>query len=164
MTDSNHSFLWSKFETQTRQVINNLISDTDFQDVTLVSDEGKHIKAHKVILSSSSQFFRQVLSQNPHQHPLLYLKGISSSSLGSILKFIYLGEVIIVLDKLDDFIQASEDLKIIGMLDVIQEEQKTDVEYKPIAKRPRIQEPDIETLNDKHEQLVCDEEIAIVPL
>ena len=51
--DANHSFSWPKFETQTKNVFNNLISDTDFLDVTLVTDDDKQIKAHKVILSAA---------------------------------------------------------------------------------------------------------------
>ena len=62
--DSNHSFLWSEFENQTKTVFHNLISDTDFLDVTLVTDDEKQIKAHKVILSSISSFFRKILSSN----------------------------------------------------------------------------------------------------
>ena len=136
--DSNHSFLWSEFENQTKTVFHNLISDTDFLDVTLVTDDEKQIKAHKVILSSSSSFFRKILSSNQHQHPLLYLKGISSSSLGSILQFIYLGEVNVSLEHLDSFIQASEDLKIVGMLDSDQEKKSAQNICYQRAKRPRV--------------------------
>ena len=150
--DSNHTFLWSKFETQTKTLFNNLITDTDFLDVTLVTDDGKQIKAHKVILSASSPFFRHVLSSNPHQHPLLYLKGISSSSLGSILEFIYLGEVNIALEHLDYFIQASEDLKIIGMLDVNQESITREEISEQRPKRRRVEHLESYTENDCEDQ------------
>ena len=112
-----HKFTWSNFNDQTRCTFNKLIEDTDFLDVTLVTDDNKQIKAHKVILSACSPLFKKILATNPHQHPLLFLKGISSCSLGSILQFIYLGEVNISIDNLDSFIQASDELKIIGMLD-----------------------------------------------
>jgi hypothetical protein len=35
------------------------------------------LQAHRVILSACSPFFKAVLRRNPHQHPLLYLKGVS---------------------------------------------------------------------------------------
>ena len=37
----------------------------DFSDVTLVCEDGHQIQAHRVILSSSSLFFRYSLSQFP---------------------------------------------------------------------------------------------------
>ena len=43
--------------------------------VTLVSADSKQIKAHKVILSSRSKFFNQILLENPHQHPLRMIFG-----------------------------------------------------------------------------------------
>jgi len=158
--DSNHSFSWSKFETQTKNVFNNLMSDTDFLDVTLVTDDDKQIKAHKVILSASSPFFRKILSLNPHPHPLLYLKGVSSSSLGSILQFMYLGEVNIALDNLDAFLQASEDLKVIGMLDMNQEDQSNITGNEHVAKRPRIEEPEVDIEHQDDDQLSGDNDIA----
>ena len=34
-----------------------------------------------------------MLRRNPHQHPLIYMRGIKSSDLASILDFIYFGEI-----------------------------------------------------------------------
>ena len=50
-------------------------------------------KAHKVVLSACSPFFKSILKRNPHQHPLLYLKGVNSQDLGSLLNFMYQGQV-----------------------------------------------------------------------
>ena len=35
-------------------------------NVTLVGDDGIHLKAHKVILGSSSKVFREMLINSPH--------------------------------------------------------------------------------------------------
>ena len=43
----------------------------------------------KVIISACSPFFRNVLRQNPHQHPLLYMKGVRYTDLQSVLNFMY---------------------------------------------------------------------------
>ena len=48
--------------------------------ITLACDDSQ-LQAHKVILSACSLFFRKILKQNPHQHPLLYLKGVKFSEL-----------------------------------------------------------------------------------
>jgi hypothetical protein len=42
-----------------------------------VMDPQHLLQAHRVILSACSPFFKAVLRRNPHQHPLLYLKGVS---------------------------------------------------------------------------------------
>ena len=83
---------WNEFEGNASGTIKNLFSDNSFSDVTLACDDNKQLTAHKVILSASSSFFKRILLNNPHQHPLIYLKGIRHQDLESVLKFIYLGE------------------------------------------------------------------------
>ena len=95
-----------------------LLSDQDFTDVTLVCDEDKQIKAHKVILSSSSLLLRRILLNNPHQHPLIYLKGIEDRILQSILQFMYLGQIEIAHEDLQQFIDTAKDLEVNGLIDV----------------------------------------------
>ena len=46
------------------------------------------MEAHKVIIAACSPFFKSILRRNPHQHPLIYLKGVKFSDLGSILNFV----------------------------------------------------------------------------
>ena len=49
------------------------LEETSFVDVTLACEDDKQIMAHKVILSANSEFFKNVLVKNIHQHPLIYL-------------------------------------------------------------------------------------------
>ena len=107
---------WDKFQASASKTFNNLFEDQDFTDVTLVCDDDKQIKAHKVILSSSSSFFRNILIRNPHKHPLLYLKGISYSDLQSVVKFLYFGEAEIAQDSLETFLVAAKELEIEGLM------------------------------------------------
>ena len=106
---------WDKFQVTARTTFNNLFEDQDFTDVTLVCEDDKQIKAHKVILSSSSSFFRRILIRNPHQHPLLYLKGISYSDLQSVVRFLYFGEAEIAQDNLETFLEAAKEFEIEGL-------------------------------------------------
>ena len=96
-----------------------LHSDQDFTDVTLVCDEDKQIKAHKVIISSSSVLFRRILLKNPHTHPLIYLKGVDYEHLRSILHFIYLGQIELAQEDLEQFIATAKELEVNGLADVI---------------------------------------------
>ena len=77
---------------------------SDFTDVTLVIDGEKPFLAHKLVLVSSSSFFSNILKQNFHSHPMIYLDGISSLDLKNILDYIYNGVVQIHQDALDRFL------------------------------------------------------------
>ena len=72
---------WEEFDNNTSNTFKQLFVDQHFMNVTLACDDGKQIEAHKVILSSSSTFFKRVLTKIPHQHPYIYLKGVKFSEL-----------------------------------------------------------------------------------
>ena len=73
------------------------------------------MRAHKVILSACSTFFRALLQCNPHQHPLIYLRGVRFADLQNIVDFMYHGEVNVAQDELNSFLEVAEDLKIKGL-------------------------------------------------
>jgi len=105
---------WNDFENNISSSFRELRDDKDFFDVTLACDDDQ-IQAHKVILASCSQFFRIILRRNPHQHPLLYLKGVKFNDLQSILTFMYHGEVNVAQEDLNSFLSVAEDLRIKGL-------------------------------------------------
>merc|ERR1712129_282796 len=107
---------WTEFGSCASDTIKALISDKEFTDVTLALCDGKQIKAHKVILSARSPFFKNILVKNPHQHPLVYLKGVSYDQLRYILEFIYVGQTEVDQDCLNDFMMVAKDLQIKGLI------------------------------------------------
>merc|ERR1712112_94975 len=76
------------------------------------------IKAHKVILSASSPFFKNILAKNAHIHPLLYMKGTNGKVLEALLGFIYNGESKVLEADLKEFLDTADELKIKGLFDV----------------------------------------------
>ena len=70
---------------------------------------------HKVILSACSNFFKSLLRRNPHNHPLLYLKGVKYSDLLCVLNFMYHGEVNVAQEDLNSFLAVAEDLQVNGL-------------------------------------------------
>jgi hypothetical protein len=120
MTNERMNILHKEFGEFTGSTFNILYSDQEFTDVTLVCDEDKQVKAHKVILSSSSKLFRRILLRNPHQHPLIYLKGVDYENLQLILQFMYLGQLEVEQDYLPIFIEAAKELEVNGLTDSIQ--------------------------------------------
>ena len=105
---------WNDFETNISSAFRDIRDDKDLFDVTL-SCGPRQVQAHKLILSACSPFFRTVFKQNPHQHPLLYLKGIQYDDLQSVLNFMYHGEVNVAQEDLNNFLAVAEELKIKGL-------------------------------------------------
>ena len=100
-----------------KSVLTELWNDTNFHDVTLVCDGDLQIKAHKVVLAAFSQFFKNIFIKNPHQHPLIYIKGVNLIDLKAILDFIYCGEVTVQQETLDTLLQLSKDLEVRGLFE-----------------------------------------------
>jgi len=102
---------YDSFDSCAVSILNNLMCKEEFADVTLVA-ENRQVKAHKFMLSYYSPFFESIFQQNPHQHPLIYLKGISFENLQNVLKFVYRGEAMINQDKLESFLETGQELEI----------------------------------------------------
>merc|ERR1719233_987699 len=87
------------------------------------------------MLCVCSSFFRRVLYNNHHSHPLLYLKGIKSENMKKILDFVYDGEVNIPEYKLQHFLNDAGDLEIKGLVENISiTTQNIDIDENDIKK------------------------------
>ena len=107
------TFDWKLYETHLKQSNQGLYKDTHFSDVTLVSDDLVPIRAHKFVLSSSSDVFKSLLMMNTNNlHPLLFLKGVKHKELKYIIELIYIGSTKLKEDMSEDFMKAANDLKI----------------------------------------------------
>ena len=78
------SLKWNDFQKNVSKSFGILRNNTFFQDVTLVGDDQKQLSAHKVVLSSCSDYFNTILKQNNHSHPLLCFDGIDASDLNNL--------------------------------------------------------------------------------
>jgi len=106
---------WNDFETNIRDSFRELREEQDYFDVTLACDDGPTLEAHRIILSAGSQLFRDIFRKSKHQSPFVYLKGISSVYLGSILDFLYNGEASIDQDELATFLETARELQVKGL-------------------------------------------------
>ena len=69
---------WNGYDANIREYFKKLREDQRLFDVTLVTDDGQHIQAHKIILSAGSNFFSDIFVKSNHSNMLVYLKGITS--------------------------------------------------------------------------------------
>ena len=133
---------WNDFQSKVSQSFDVLRREEDFFDVTLVSEDETQIPAHKLVLSASSDFFKNILRRNTHSHPLLYLSGVDSVSLGSILDFIYQGEVQIYQNGINQFMEAAKKLKIEGLMGNNEEYLKNG-EYSEVSHNSNLEYPEL---------------------
>jgi len=109
------SLVRDDFQSFTSNSFKSMISREEFVDVTLACEDDKQFKAHKVILSACSEFFRNILVKNSHSHPLIYLDNLKAEQLEALVKFIYIGETNIPQSMVSDFIKAAQKYKIQGL-------------------------------------------------
>ena len=110
------SLKWNDFNSNVSKSFSLFRNEEYLQDVTLVTDDNHHRSAHKLVLSASSEYFKNIFQSNKHSHPLLCLGGISSNDLDNILEFVYNGEVNIYQDQLDRFLEVAQRFKLEGLL------------------------------------------------
>ena len=113
---SNEKFClrWNDFERNISLAFKEIREEKDFFDCT-ISCGSRQVEAHKLILSACSPFFRTILKQNPHQHPLLYLKGVEFHDMQAVLNFMYHGEVNVAQEALNSFLSVADDLQVKGL-------------------------------------------------
>ena len=76
---------WHDFNRTVGVFVGDMKKQSDFSDVTLISEDGNKIFAHKIILSSFSPLFQDILNNNSHPHPFIYMRGIKTKYLRTII-------------------------------------------------------------------------------
>lgn len=105
------------FHSNVAKSFKNLRNREDFSDVTLVGDDFKQIAAHKIILSSCSEYFNNILKNFALQkHPILCLDGMSSEDIEKVMDYIYYGEMKIYQDDIDRFLDVGHRLGLEGLV------------------------------------------------
>lgn len=108
------SLKWTNYTNHITNAFDSLRSKEDFCDVTLCV-EGRKIRAHKVLLSACSTYFKEIFKENPCQHPVIIFKNVKYDDLLSIVVYMYQGEVNIEQDALPTFLCTAEMLSVQGL-------------------------------------------------
>ena len=107
---------WNDFQNNVSQSFGILRTEKEFFNVTLISEDESQFEAHKLVLAACSPFFKRILKNNQGLHPILYLSGVHSTILKSILDFIYNGEASMEQEYFEQFLTASQKLRLKGLL------------------------------------------------
>ncbi|XP_075228928.1 uncharacterized protein LOC142328784 isoform X1 [Lycorma delicatula] len=108
---------WNNHQPNFISVFSSLLNSESLVDVTLAA-EGKHIQAHKIVLSACSTYFQSLFTLNPCKHPIVILKDIKYSDLKTMVDFMYCGEVNVSQEQLPAVLKTAETLKVKGLAEM----------------------------------------------
>ena len=112
MHQEKYSLTWHNYSDHLRIMIKELMTNEDFLDVTLVTEDKKRVKANINILTACSPVFKDILKKDKNSSPIVYLRGIQFFELESIMQFIYLGEATFYEERMDEFLSVAKLLEI----------------------------------------------------
>ena len=123
-----------------KNYLRTLWNSKKFSDVTLVCDDLKWLKAHKVILSVCSSYFKDILSKNDDEdETIIYLQGTQYKDLMAVLQYMYCGEAFNSYTNIQALKDIAKNLRIYQLLESINEyETETFVKlFTPQSQSPK---------------------------
>lgn len=114
MAEEQFSLCWDHFHKNMSSGMHALLESEELVDVTLAI-EGKYLKAHKMVLSVCSPYFRELFQTNPCKHPIVFMKDVNYVVMSALLTFMYKGEVQINQENFANFIKTADALQIKGL-------------------------------------------------
>ena len=112
MRQEKYTLTWHSYSDHLKSMMKELMMNEDFSDVTLVTEDKKHIKANINILSTCSPVFKDILKKEKSSNHIMYLRGVQYSEIESIMQFIYLAEATFYKERMDEFLAVAKSLEI----------------------------------------------------
>ncbi|KAL7640443.1 UNVERIFIED_CONTAM: hypothetical protein RMT77_008718 [Armadillidium vulgare] len=114
--EENYCLKWERHNDNILKNIENFYKKSSLIDVTLAC-EGKLYPAHKLVLSSCSDYFSFIFENTPQKDSLVVvLNDIPSKTLEYLLEFIYIGVINVKHTELSSLIRAAQYLKVKGLV------------------------------------------------
>ena len=112
MPQEKFNLVWNTFTDHLKSMIGEWMTSPDMVDVTLVCEDKKYFKAHKIILSACSPVFKSIINNMPEKNPVIFLRGIHAQEIEAILQFIYLGQATVNEDRINELLNVANSLDI----------------------------------------------------
>ena len=111
---------WNSYTDHLRNMLHEMMKSNDLTDVTLVCDDKRQFKAHKIVLSACSAVFKSIISDLSLNNSVIYLRGVHHQEMYAILEFIYLGATTFYQERMNEFIKVATSLEIKEINDNVQ--------------------------------------------
>lgn len=112
-----YNLKWTNYSNSILQVFLDHLVQECLVDVTLFC-EGRLLKAHKIMLSACSRYFREIFGVYTDKQPLIILNGVRFDVLQQLIEFMYRGEVKVQDADVADLLQLAETLQVKGLCSV----------------------------------------------
>ena len=103
---------WHTYSNHLREMLQEMFNSNELTDVTLVCDDKRQLKAHRIVLSACSSVFKSIIHDLPTNSSVIYLRGIQHQEMESILEFMYLGVATFYQERMNEFIDVAKTLEI----------------------------------------------------
>ncbi|KAG1661322.1 Protein bric-a-brac 2 [Nymphon striatum] len=131
MESQEYCLKWDNHHGNLTTFFDDFLLSEKFVDVDITC-EGKFIKAHKIVLSACSPFFKEIFSNNPCKHPVVFMNDVNFFDLQAIIEFIYKGQVNVNQKQLPSLLKVASSLQIKGLAD-FSDKSKCNETFKPPA-------------------------------
>ena len=115
MQQDKYNLSWNNYSNHLRGLLHEMMISKELTDVTLVCDDKRQFKAHKIVLSACSSVFKSIINDLPQTSSVIYLRGIQHQEMESILEFMYLGEASFYQERMNEFLNVAKNLQIKDM-------------------------------------------------
>ncbi|ROT78179.1 Broad-complex protein isoform 6 variant 1 [Penaeus vannamei] len=105
---------WNNHNTIFTKILTLLREQEAYVDVSLAC-AGRLYPAHKFVLSTCSEYFKEMFSKNPCKHPIVFMKDVSTKDMEALLDFMYKGEVHVPQSELGSLLRTAEGLQVKGL-------------------------------------------------
>ena len=113
MHQEKYNLNWHTYSDHLREMLHSMMKSEHLTDVTLVCDDKRKFKAHKMVLSACSSVVKSIIDDLPISNDsVIYLKGIHHQDMESILEFMYLGVATFYQERMNEFLNVANNLEI----------------------------------------------------
>merc|ERR1712126_285363 len=112
MHQEKYNLNWHSYSDHLREMLHEMMKSNELTDVTLVCDDKRQFKAHKIVLSACSSVFKSIINDLPQNSSVIYLRGIQHQEMESILEFMYLGVATFYQERMNEFLNVAKSLEV----------------------------------------------------
>ena len=96
MNQEKFDLTWHTYGDHLREMLHHMLISNELTDVTLVSEDKKHFKAHKIVLSASSTVFKNIISDNHNSNPVIFLGEFNHMKLSQFCNLFTWGKLLFI--------------------------------------------------------------------
>lgn len=113
MLDIGSSFALLRNSNHMSEMLQRVLQPECFSaDVTLVCDDERTLKAHRIVLSAVSPVLKRLLNEDVSKSSVVFLKDFKYQEMDTLLDFLYLGSTQLDLARMNEFLNLAETLSI----------------------------------------------------